>query len=41
MQFLAFARSTAFWAIALVDARADSTMHNISERFIYFSKSDS
>jgi hypothetical protein len=32
MQFLAFARSAC--AIALVEARADNTKHNISERFI-------
>jgi hypothetical protein len=36
MQFLAFARSA--FAIALDDARADSTMHNIRDRFMYFSR---
>jgi hypothetical protein len=36
MQFFAFAKSAL--AMALVEARADNTMHNISERFIYFSK---
>lgn len=36
MQFFALAKSA--FAIALVDARADNIMHNISERFINFSK---
>ncbi|UUZ52019.1 hypothetical protein LP420_28100 [Massilia sp. B-10] len=36
MQFLDFARSAL--AIALDDASADNTIHNIRERFMYFSR---